>query len=190
LAGRNPLAGGGNRFAKAASHKEAAPHVTRFALVFNPEFPVTGIYLDAIDKPAVTLAVKAIRTPVRSGTEIERAIEAFATEPNGGLVLIPPPLDPADRELIVRLATHHRLPTISPDRQYGEGSLMTYGPDAADLYRGAASYVDNILRGAKPHDLPVQFPTKFNLVIDLKIAKAIGLAIPPTLLALADEVIE
>jgi putative tryptophan/tyrosine transport system substrate-binding protein len=170
--------------------KEAAPHVSRFALIFNPQFPVTGIYLDAIDKPAATLAVKAIRTPVRSASEIERAIEAFATEPNGGLIVIPPPLDRADRELIVRLTTHHRLPTMSPDRQYGEGSLMTYGPDGVDLYRGAASYVDSILRGAKPHDLPVQFPTKFKLVINLKIAKAIGLDVPPTLRALADEVIE
>jgi putative ABC transport system substrate-binding protein len=170
--------------------KEAAPHLTRFGLIFNPEFPVTNIYLNAVDMAAATLAVKAIRTPVSSATEIERAIEAFATEPNGGLIVIPPPFIDADRELILRLATRHRLPTMWTSRDYGAGSLMSYGSDVAYLYGSAASYIDGILHGANPGDLPVQFPTKFNLVINLKTAKALGLSIPLDLLARADEVIE
>jgi len=170
--------------------KDAAPHLSRVAMVFNPEFqfPVGEIYLATIEAAAATLAVKAIRTPVRSATEIGRAIEAFATEPNGGVILVPPPPVDANRDLVIQLSTQHRLPVIS-NRYVTEGGLISYGPDDADMYRNAASYVDRILRGAKPRELPVQFPTKFNLVINLKIAKAIGLAIPESLLFRADEVI-
>src|SRR5215813_11604059 len=127
--------------------KEAAPHVTRVALMFNPEFPVTEIYLAVIEAAAAALSVKAIRTPVRGATEIERAIDALVTEPNGGLILVPPPLVDADRDLVFRLAIRHRLPAMSADRRYGAvgGGLISYGPDGADLYRSAASYVDRIL---------------------------------------------
>jgi putative ABC transport system substrate-binding protein len=170
--------------------KETAPHVTRVALIFNPEFqfPVGEIYLATIEAAAAALNVKAIRIPIHSAAEIERAIKAFATEPNGGLILVPPPPVDANRDLVMRLATQYRLPEIS-NRYAAEGGLMSYGPDDADMYRRAASYVDRILRGAKPGELPVQFPTKFELVINLRTAAAIGLTIPESLLFRADEVI-
>jgi putative ABC transport system substrate-binding protein len=171
--------------------KEAAPHVTRVALIFNPEFRVTEPYLTEIETAAAVLAIKAIRTPVWSGPPLERAIDAFGTEANGGLIVVPPPPSDTDRSLILRLAKLHGLPAIFSSKLYAiEGALISYGPDSLDLYRSGASYVDRILRGAKPSELPVQFPTKFDLVINLKTAKAIGLDIPPTLRALADEVIE
>jgi putative ABC transport system substrate-binding protein len=171
--------------------KEAAPHVVRVALVFNPELPATERYLAEIEAAAAVLAIKAIRTPVRGAAEIEGAIHLFAISQNGGLIMVPPVLAGADRELVLRLAKRHRLPVVSTDRFYAAaGDLISYGPDSVDLFRSAAYYVDRILRGAKPGELPVQFPTKFELVINLKTAKAIGLDIPPTLRARADEVIE
>jgi len=171
--------------------KEAAPGVTRAALIFDPGFPVNETYLASIEAASAALAVKAIRAPVHSASDIERAVNAFATEPNGGLVLVPPPLVRANRESIVRLARLHRLPVVSYDRAHGvEGFLLCYGPGTVDIYRNAASYVDRILHGAKPSELPVQFPTMFELVINLKAAKAIGLTVPPALIARADEVIE
>jgi len=174
--------------------REAVPQTARVALIFNPELPANETYLAAIEAAAATLGVKAIRAPLRSGggaAEIERAIDAFAAEPNGGLIIVPPNPVAADRQLILRLAARHRLPTISTDKYYvADGCLMSYGPDSIDLYRSAASYVDRILRGAKPGDLPVQFPTKFELAINLKTAKALGLDIPWFLQQRADEVIE
>jgi putative ABC transport system substrate-binding protein len=171
--------------------KEAAPNVTRAALIFNPEFPVTATYIAAIEAAAAALAVKAIRIPIRSATEIERAVDTFVREPNGGLIMVPPPLVDTNRGLIFRLARQHRLPAISHDKtDAAADGLISYGPDIADLYRSAAAYVDRILRGAKPGDLPVQFPTKFELVINLKTAAAIGLTIPESLLFRADEVIK
>ena len=174
--------------------REAVPQTARVALIFNPELPVTETYLAAIEAAAATLAVKSIRAPLRTAggaAEIEPAIDAFAAEPNGGLVIVPPNPVAADRQLILRLAGQHRLPTISTDKHYvAEGCLMSYGPDSIDLYRSAASYVDRILRGAKPGDLPVQFPTKFELAINLRTAKALGLDIPWFLQQRADEVIE
>jgi putative ABC transport system substrate-binding protein len=171
--------------------KEAAPQITRVALIFNPEFPVAEVYLASIEMAAPALAVKAVRTPVRNTTEIEHAIDTFATEPNGGLIQVGAPLVNSDRALISRLAIRHRLPMLTFDqRDVAAGGLISYGPDTADLYRSVADYVDRILRGAKPGELPVQFPTKFELVINLKTAKAIGLVIPEALVARADEVIE
>jgi putative tryptophan/tyrosine transport system substrate-binding protein len=171
--------------------KEAAPHVTRVALIFNPDLPVTETYLAEIEAAATVLSVKAIRAPVRSGAEVERAIGAFVTEPNGGLIVVPPPPSDANRDLVLRLATQYRLPLISSDRLIFAGSaLISYGPDSLDLFRSAAAYVDRILRGAKPGELPVQFPTKFELVINLKTAAAIGLTIPESLLFRADGVIK
>jgi putative tryptophan/tyrosine transport system substrate-binding protein len=171
--------------------KEAAPHLTRVALLFNPELPVTETYLVEIEAAARALAVKATRAPVRSSAEVERVIGSFGTEPNGGAIVVPPPPSDANRDLLLRLATQHRLPTMSSDRFFVvAGDLMSYGTDILDLYRRAASYVDRILRGEKPSDLPVQFPTKFELVINLKTAAAIGLTIPESLLFRADEVIK
>jgi putative ABC transport system substrate-binding protein len=169
--------------------KEFAPRVARVALVFNPELS-SGTYFASIEAAAAQYAVTAIRAPVRNAAEIDRAVEAFAAEPNGGLMVLPPLRDDSDFKLINQLALRHRLPTIYSSRlAVIAGALMSYG--TGDLiYRQAASYVDRILRGAKVSELPVQFPTKFELVVNLKTAKAIGLEIPATLLARADEVIE
>jgi putative tryptophan/tyrosine transport system substrate-binding protein len=172
--------------------KDAVPRLARVALIFNPELLGAEAYLPPIEAAAAQYGVRAIRTPVRNPAEIERAIEAFAGEPNGGLILVPPPLLGAHRELINRLAIQHRLPTIYQDRHFAtEGGLMSYGTDIGELFRrGGPSYVDRILRGAKVSELPVQFPTKFELVINQKTASAMGLEIPPLLLNRADEVIE
>jgi putative ABC transport system substrate-binding protein len=135
--------------------------------------------------------VDAIATPIKDATDIEHAIETFALEPNGGLLFPGDITTIVHSELIVALGAKHRLPAIYTYSFWtARGGLMSYGFDPVDLYRRAASYVDRILRGEKPADLPVQFPTKFELAINLKTAKAIGLDAPPTLLARADEVIE
>jgi putative tryptophan/tyrosine transport system substrate-binding protein len=169
--------------------KEAAPHVARVALVSHAEVAAAENYSAAIETAAATLAVQVKRTPVRNAAEIQRAIDALASEPNGGLIVIPPPFVPADRELINRLAMDRRIPAI-----YGytpaEGGLIAYGADTVDLFQNAYTYVDSILRGAKPADLPVQFPVKFRLAINMRTAKAIGLVMPETFLLRADEVIE
>jgi putative ABC transport system substrate-binding protein len=128
---------------------------------------------------------------VRDAAEIERAIQEFTREPNGGLIPLPAPVTAVHRDLIISLATRHRLPNVYAYRYYPvSGGLASYGIDNIDLYRRAASYVDRILKGEKPGDLPIQQATKFELVINLKTAKALGLEIPPTLLVRADEVIE
>ena len=128
---------------------------------------------------------------VRDATEIERTITAFARGPNGGLVVTGSALSGAHRDLIVALATRHELPAVYYTRQFVDGGgLISYGPDMVDQFRRAAGYVDRILKGEKPADLPVQNPTKYELVINLKTAKALGLNVPPTLLATADETIE
>ena len=135
--------------------------------------------------------MKALAAPARDPGEIELAIGAVAKMPNGALILAPDIFMVSQRDLIVRLAAEHRLPAIYPLRKYVmSGGLLSYGADTADRYRRAASYVDRILRGEKPADLPVQAPIKFELVINLKTARTLGLEIPPTLLARADEVIE
>jgi putative ABC transport system substrate-binding protein len=172
--------------------KEVAPRVTRAALIFNPDlYPggVLGNYFPPIEAAAPVLGVQVIRTPVHNGAEIERAIDAFAAASDGGLVVMPPPS--SGRETIIRLAAQQRLPAVYSVRSsVTAGGLIAYCQDPMDNYRRAPSYVDRILRGAKPGDLPVQFPTKFELAINLKTAKAIGLEIPPTLLGRADVVIE
>jgi putative tryptophan/tyrosine transport system substrate-binding protein len=172
--------------------KEAVPSLARVALVFNSELVGGEAYFPSIEAAAAQYAVATVRTPVRNAAEIERTVEAFAAEPNGGLILVPPPLLVAHRALINRLAARHRLPAIYQDRHFtAEGGLMSYGADLEELFRRSGpSYVDRILRGAKPSELPVQFPTKFELVINLKVAKAIGLTIPNSFLLRADEVIE
>ena len=123
--------------------------------------------------------------------EIERGISAVAREPNSGLIVVPIPTTTMHHDLIVKLANSHRIPAVYPSRMYvADGGLVSYGWDVVDQYRSAASYVDRILRGKEPADLPVQAPVKYDLIINLKTAKAIGLDVPPTLLARADEVIE
>jgi putative ABC transport system substrate-binding protein len=172
--------------------KEAAPRISRVAIVFNPEIaPTAPNYISLIEALAPPLGIQATKTPFRNAIEIVRAIDAFAAEPNGGLVILPPPGTTATRETIVPLSAQHRLPAIYPGSDdAAAGGLLAYITDTVDRHRQAASYVDRLLRGAKVADLPVQFPTKFELVINLKTAKAIGLTIPEALLLRADKVIE
>jgi putative ABC transport system substrate-binding protein len=170
--------------------KEAAPHITRVALVFNPETVGPG-YLPAIEAAAPLLGVQTIKTSFRDPLEIVRVLDAFAAQPNGGLLVVPVVPAGASYEMVIRLAAQHRLPAIYYSRVgVDAGGLITYAAAPYDLYRRAATYVDRVLRGAKVSELPVQFPTKFELVINLKTARAIGLDIPQTLLTRADEVIE
>ena len=145
----------------------------------------------AIQSVAPSLGVELTPVNVRDATEIERAVVAFARSPNGGLIVTAGGATTLHRDLIITLAAQHKLPAVYSERFFvTEGGLISYGPDQIDQYRRAAGYVDRILRGEKPADLPVQAPTKYVLAVNLKTAKALGLEIPPTLLARADEVIE
>jgi len=175
--------------------KEAAPRVKRVGLIYNPELATnvegSSFFFPSLEEAARALGVQAISMPYRNAVDLVRGIDAFAAEPNGGLIVVPPSPTAADRRAINQLATQHRLPTIYQDRFYAaEGGLMAYGGDVIEAYRIASSYVDRILRGARVNDLPVQLPAKFPLVINLKTAKAIGLTIPESFLLRADEVIE
>jgi putative ABC transport system substrate-binding protein len=169
--------------------KQAAPATTKVARVYDPDVSSRGL-ADIIGAAHAGLPVAVLDMPVRDTDEIERAIGTFAAEPNGGLLLTGP-IGAANTDAILRLAVRYRLPTMRGSlKLVADGLLMSNGPDTLGMIPDAASYVDRILRGAKPSDLPVQYPTRFPLVINLKTAKAIGLEIPPTLLAIADEVIE
>jgi putative ABC transport system substrate-binding protein len=171
--------------------KEVAPGVTRVAFVFNPENSGTKLYFASVSAAAQKFRVEATTLPVRSVEDLESALTLHGREPGGGLVLPPDSFTNSHRKLIVELTARHRLPTIYERRFFAEeGGLMSYGINLVDEFRQAATYVDRILRGEKPADLPVQQPTTFELVINLKTAKALGLAVPPTLLAQADDVIE
>jgi putative ABC transport system substrate-binding protein len=171
--------------------KEIAPHLTRVAILRDPALPFTSGELGAMQGVAPSLHVDVSAVNVRDAGEIERGIAAFARQPNGGLVTLGSPVTNANSDLIVTLAARHRLPAIYTTRYFvTAGGLMSYGPDRVDLYRRAAGYVDRILRGEKPTDLPVEAPTKYQLVINLKTAKALDLKIAPALLTRADEVIE
>jgi putative ABC transport system substrate-binding protein len=172
--------------------KEIAPRVTRAIAIFNPETH-SGQYWQTIEAAAPSLVVEFNRAPVRDAAGIESAVAGLAREPNGGVLVMPDSFTLAHRELIVALTARHRLPAIYPFRVFAtSGGLLYYGNSygIVEVYRHVASYVDRILRGEKPADLPVQAPTKYELVINLKTANAIGLDVPPTLLARADEVIE
>jgi putative tryptophan/tyrosine transport system substrate-binding protein len=171
--------------------KQVVPRLNRVAPVFNQDTPVES-YLSSIEATASALGIWGIRTAVRNPLDVVRALDALAAEPNLGLIAVPPVLTSAIGDMILRVAAEHRLPAIYSLKDYvtDEGGLMSYGPDYVDLSRRGAAYVDRILRGAKPGDLPVQFPTKFELVVNLKAAKAIGLTIPAEFLLRADEVIE
>jgi putative ABC transport system substrate-binding protein len=173
--------------------KEINPRLARIAVMFNPKTSPGGgsYYLQLVQDAARSITVEAIATPVHDAAEIERAIEAFASEPNRGLLVQPDVTTHSNRALIISLAAKHRLPTVYTFPFYvAEGGLASYGVDLVDVYRQAATYVDRILRGEKAGELAVQGPTKFELSINLKTAKALGLAIPPSLLTRADKVIE
>jgi putative ABC transport system substrate-binding protein len=171
--------------------KQAAPGVTRAAVLRDPAI-VGGVgQLGAIQGAAPSLGVEVSPVGVRDAGEIERAVGAFARGSNGGLIVLTTALTLVHRELITTLAARHRLPAVYTDRIFVTGGgLISYGPDRVDQFWHAAGYVDRILKGEKPAELPVQAPTKYELVINLKTAKALGLEVPPTLLARADEVIE
>ena len=171
--------------------KEIAPNVTRVAVLRDPAITSGAVQFGVIQAIAPSLRVEVSPVNVRGGGEIERAVVAFAGSPNGGLIVTGSGLATVHRDLIVKLAAQHRLPAVYSNRVFvGAGGLISYGPDYIDMYRRAAAYVDRILKGEKPADLPVQAPTKFDLVINMITAKALGLAVPATLLARADEVIE
>ena len=173
--------------------KQAAPAVTRVALMFNPKTAPDGgtYFLRPVEAAAPALKLTIVPAPIHDTAEIDRAITALAHEPGAGLVVMPDVFVLAHREQILALAERHRLPAAYAYRLFAaSGGLMSYGTDLADLFRRAAPYVDRILKGAKPAELPVQQPTKFELVINLKTARALGLDVPLALLATADEVIE
>ena len=171
--------------------KEIAPHVTRAAVIRDAAI-ASGIgQWGAIQTAAPSFGVELRPVDVRDASEIERAIAAFARSPNGGLIVAASTLAVVHRDLIVTLAARHKLPAVYPSRFFvRSGGLIFYGPDSVEPHRRAAGCVDRILKGEKPADLPVQAPTKYELVINLKTARALGLDVPPTLLARADEVIE
>jgi putative tryptophan/tyrosine transport system substrate-binding protein len=171
--------------------KQMAPNVSRVTLIFNPDNPSTRFFKQEFESAAPALAVDAIVAHIHGLTDVEHAIENRAGSPNGGLLFAPDVTVTALRERIVALVARSRLPAIYSDPiMVKDGGLMSYGPDRLDIFRRAASYIDRILRGEKPGDLPIQQPTKFELVINLKTAKALGIEVPPTLLARADAVIE
>jgi putative ABC transport system substrate-binding protein len=169
--------------------KEIAPGVARAAVLRDTAEGSGTSQFAAIQAVAPSLRVDASPVSMHDAGEIERAVEAFARSPNGGLIATAGAAATLHRDLIVKLAGHHNLPAVYFDRAFvAAGGLISYGPDYLDQYRRAAGYVDRILRGEEPADLPVQAPTKYELVINLKTAKALGLAVPPALLARADEV--
>jgi putative ABC transport system substrate-binding protein len=171
--------------------KEIAPHVMRAAVIRDPAIAAGLGLWGAIQSVAPSLGVELRPLGVRDAGEIERVVTAFARSSNGGLIVTGSSLATVHRELITTLAARYRLPAVYPQRSFVTvGGLISYGPDSIDPYRQAAGYVDRILRGEKPADLPVQAPTKYELVINLKTAKTLGLTVPETLLARADEVIE
>jgi putative ABC transport system substrate-binding protein len=171
--------------------KELAPRVTRAAVLRDPADPAGIGQFGALRTAAPAVGIEVHPIDVRDPSAIERGIAAVASTANGGIVVTGSTPAAAHRKLIIGLAARHRLPAIYPYRFYAvDGALVVYGPDQTIQYRQAASYVDRILRGEKPADLPVQAPTKYELIVNLKTAKALGLTVPPTLLARADEVIE
>jgi putative ABC transport system substrate-binding protein len=173
--------------------REIAPAVSRVALLFNPQTSPGGgsYYSRPIEAAAAALGMQPIAMPVHAVDDVEPAVKSFARDPNGGLVVLSDSFSVVNRKVIIGLAAQHRLPAIYFFRFFvTDGGLVSYGVDRSESFRRAAAYVDRILRGAKPSNLPVEAPTKFELVINVKTAKALGLEVPPSLLARADEVIE
>jgi putative ABC transport system substrate-binding protein len=172
--------------------KTMAPTLARIGLLFNaPNYPIYDDYLRALQADPHR-PVEVVRAAVGSASEIDAAVDALAARPGSGLVILPDGGFTVTHRVAIRIAVdRNRLPSLAPWRQFAaEGTLMSYGPDTTDIFRRAAEYVDRVLKGAKPTDLPVQQPSKFELVINIKTAKALGLDLPDKLLALADEVIE
>jgi putative ABC transport system substrate-binding protein len=172
--------------------KQTAPRVTRVAIVFNPQSaPFADLFLRPVEAVASSFSVSPIAAAVRDPADVDRVFDALAREAYGGLMVLPDISMTNYRETIIALAARHRVPAIYPFRFFAEsGGLMSYGTDVAEVFRRAAAYVDRMLKGASPGELPIQAPNKYELVINLKTAKALGLEVPPTLLARADEVIE
>ena len=171
--------------------KEMVPHLTRVAFLFNPDNLSAEGYWRAIQSVAVSVGMVPVRLPVRDAASIRDAVDTFARTSNSGLVLPSDVTTIVYRDLIVALAAQHRLPAAYSYREVvASGGLMSYGPDTADLFQRAASYVDRVLKGEKPGDLPVQAPTKFEFAINLNTAKAIGIEVPSSILLRATEVIE
>ena len=172
--------------------KEIAPRTARVALLFNPTTaPQLKFYMPSIKATASSVAVEVSAAPVHAKEEIEGVIAAQARTPGGGLIVIPDAFNDANRELIIALAARYRIPTIFNNPLCSElGGLISYGTDFAELFRQAAEYIDRVLKGVKPGDLPIQLPTKYELVVNLKSAKALGLTVPKSVLSLADKVIE
>jgi putative ABC transport system substrate-binding protein len=171
--------------------KEVAPGIRRVAFVYHPIEPVNLAWLHVAENVAPSQGIALTAVPVRSAAEIEPALTAFAQEPNSGFVVAPHSVTTGASQVFIALAARLHLPAIYYFRVFAaRGGLISYGPDIAELYRGGATYVDRVLRGAVPGELPVQLPTKYQLVINLKTAKALGITVSPTLLARADDVIE
>ena len=172
--------------------KQTAPRVTRVALVFNPQSaPYADLFLRPVEAAAPSFSVVSIRAAVHDPANVDRVFDALAREPNGGLVVLPDISMINYREAVIALAARHHVPAIYPFRFFAaSGGLMSYGTDVTEVFRRAATYVDRVLKGTTPGELPIQTPTKYELIINLKTAKALGLSIPPGLLAIADEVIE
>jgi len=172
--------------------REAAPDIKRTAIIFNPELaPFSDGYIRSFRAGADTLGVDAILAPIHSVDDLERLLIAQTREPGGSIITMPDAFTVPNRSLIIDFAVRHRLPSIYPYRVFAfDGGLISYGPDIDDLYRRAAAYADRILKGANPAGLPVQQPNRFELVVNVRTAKAIGLAVPDSLLVRADEVIE
>jgi putative tryptophan/tyrosine transport system substrate-binding protein len=171
--------------------KEIVLGLKRAAVLRDPAISSGLGLFGAIQSAAPSLGLEVSAVNVRDAGEIERAVSSFARSPNGGLIVTPSALAGVHRKLIIALAAQHKLPAIYYERYYvKDGGLISYGADFHDQFRSAASYVDRILKGEKPADLPVQAPTKYQRVINLKTTKALGLTVPPSLLARADEVIE
>jgi putative ABC transport system substrate-binding protein len=172
--------------------KEVAPRVARVAFLFNPATaPFAEYYVTPLKAAAASFAVKAIAAPVRDTSELESVVAGQAREPDGGLIVMPEAFMNVHRAEVTSLAAHYRLPAVYPRRFFAEvGGLLSYGNDQSDNFRRTATYADRILHGAKPNELPVEQPTKFELVINLKTAKALGLTVSVHLQQIADEVIE
>jgi putative tryptophan/tyrosine transport system substrate-binding protein len=172
--------------------KQCAPGVKRVAMIFNPDTaPFAESFVRVIGDAAPLLATTAIAAPVHDDAELERTVAAFAAAPDGALIVLPDVFTANHREQIVALAARYRLPAVYPYRYFAmSGGLISDGVNTSDLFRRSATYIDRVLKGTNPGDLPVQAPTKFELVINLKTARALGLDVPPMLLARADEVIE
>jgi putative tryptophan/tyrosine transport system substrate-binding protein len=170
---------------------EIAPGLKRAAIMFSPETSTASLYMPSLERAAGSLKVAAIIAPVRDEGEIETAIIALGREPGGGLVVLPDIFTSVHPAPIILAAARNNVPAVYWDSLFArDGGLLSYGVDSVDLFRRAASYVDRILRGAKPGDLPVQFPTKLEMVVNLKTAKTLGLTVPQSILLSVDEVIE